>query len=146
LRQALDSTWGWLLQTRDRPRGLFQRCEGVLLINEEEGAAMAAAHNVAGSILSIAYGLDRDKPDECSQVAVIGLDIVIAFAYDLLGLRVTSKNGLLVARHELVRNEIRRQEDDLFLVLKAAPTPAVVRELRARSQGVSVLGDYWYGE
>jgi hypothetical protein len=40
--------------------------------------------------------------------------------------------------------EMRRQLADLGL-LEQPPTPAVVEELRRRSDGKSLLGEYWYG-
>jgi hypothetical protein len=142
LRMALDDIWSWLLGSGNRPQGNWQRCENAVLdaVNDVENAA----RTVAGSFYGLAYGVENDKLRECAQVAVNGLDLIDSFVYDILNLPVTSENDLLVDQHELIRNEMRRQEDDLKLVVSKPMSPAVIRELRARSLGRSILQDYWY--
>ena len=142
LRKALDDIWNWLLGSGNRPQGNWQRCENAVLdaVNDVENAARM----VAGSFFSLAYGVENDKPSGCVQVAVNGLDLLDSFVYDLLKLPVNSENDLLVDKHELMRDEMQRQQDDLKLVASDPMSPAVVRELRARSVGRSILQNYWY--
>jgi hypothetical protein len=45
-----------------------------------------------------------------------------------------------------MRREIGRQQEDLEVLLKGTPFPATVEELRAKSTGTSVLGEFWYGD
>jgi hypothetical protein len=142
LRKALDDIWSWLLGSGNRPQGNSQRCENAVLdaVNNVENAARM----VAGSFYSLAYGVENDKPSVCAQVAVNGLDLIESFVYEILNLRVTSENDLRVDQHELIKNEMRRQQDDLKLVVSDPMSPALVRELRARSLGESILQNYWF--
>jgi hypothetical protein len=143
LRKALDDIWSWLLGSGNRPQGIFQRIEGAIFddaVKDVENAARI----VAGSFVGLAYGVENHKLDECAQVAVNGLNLIESFVYDILNLPVTSENDLLVDQHELMDNEMRRQEDDLKIVVSEPMSPAVIRELRARSLGVSILQNYWF--
>jgi len=143
LRKALDDIWRWLLGSGNRPQGIFQRIESAIFEDAVKDFEIAA-RMVAGSFVSLAYGVENDKLSQCAQVAVYGLDLIESFVYDILNLPVTSENDLLVDQHELIRNEMRRQQDDLKFVVSEPMSPAVIRELRARSLGESILQNYWF--
>ena len=143
LRMALDDIWRWLLGSGNRPQGIFQRIESAIFEDAVKDFEIAA-RMVAGSFVSLAYGVENDKLSECAQVAVYGLDLIESFVYDILNLPLTSENDLLVDQHELIRNEMRRQQDDLKFVVSEPMSPEVIRELRARSLGESILQNYWF--
>jgi hypothetical protein len=144
LRSALDSIWGWLLKLHVRPQGLRQLCETAIL-EELEDEAAGDAREVAGSFYSLSYAVEENNMRDCFQVLSNGLNIVEAFVYgELLKLRITSENDLVVDQHELIHREIRCQEQDLALVQNNPSISLVISELRKRSKGQSILGDYWY--
>jgi hypothetical protein len=144
LRAAVDAVWGWLLQERGRPHGFAVQCERAILEEIEDDLASVASQ-VANSYYGLLSIVERDHVEDCIQAAKSNLGMIDAFLYEqLLDMPVSKENDLKVDAHELMRAEMARQGDDLAVLSRGAPMPSVVAQLRERSRGVSVLGQYWY--
>lgn len=143
LRRSLDKVWDWLLRRRGRPEGLAFECERAILEEIEDDIAQAASE-VATSMYGLAKAIEADAPADCLYVADSGLRLIDSFLYELLGLPISSDNDRIVHSHELMGIEIKRQQEDLAILLRGTLFPATIEELRSRSNGASVLGEYWY--
>lgn len=143
LRRTLDAVWDWLLRKRGRPKGFAHLCESAILEEIEDDAANAASE-VARAFFGLASIVESDKKDHVLYAAKENLSFIEAFLSDLLGIVPSSENVAVIDGHELMQAEIARQRTDLDLVSRGAPLPPVVEQLRAGSEGVSVLGSYWY--
>ena len=145
LRRSLDRVWDWLLRRRGRPEGLAFECERAILEEVEDDAAQAASE-VATSMYGLAKAIEADAPADCLYVADAGLRLIDSFLYELLGVPISSDSDRVVHSHELMGIEIKRQQEDLEVLLRGTPFPATIEELRNRSSGASILGEYWYGD
>jgi hypothetical protein len=145
LRGTLDAIWEWLLPKRQRPRGYAIQCNRAILEEIEDDAANAASE-VATSFCGLASIVEQNEPRHCIQAAKSNLSMIDAFLYELLGLPISRENDLRIDSHDLMRNEMARQDADLALLSRGIPMPAVVAEIRDRSRGQSLFGQYWYPE
>ena len=144
LRTALDATWDWLLGRGERPR-LADQCESAIFDDDPVKDEDTAAFYVANSFFGVAAAVEKDQPHHCHQSAVRNLDALDAFLYELYDMPVCPESDTIVDHHELMQKEMKHQLEDLEL-LKGPFTSALVEQLRMRSVGQSVLGDYWYAD
>lgn len=145
LRGALDAIWGWLLQQRERPRGHALQCERAIL-EEIEDVTANTASEVATSFYGLASIVERDQAKHCVQAAKSNLTMIDAFLYEMLRLPISHENDLKVDSSELMQHERIRQDATLAVLARGTPMPSVVADIRERSLGQSIFGQYWYAE
>ena len=143
LRRTLDAVWEWLLRQRGRPRGFARGCEEAVL-EEIKDDVQNAASEVAGAFYGLASIVEGNRTMDVLYAAKANLSFVEAFLADLLDIEPTEKNASAIDSHELMQAEIGRQREDLSALLRGVPMPSVVGEIRAKSAGVSLLGEYWW--
>ncbi len=146
LRTALDSIWRWLFEIdSQRPSGYFAACEEASLESvQRTDESVEAASRVVVSWLELLHGLETGDANACKSLGECNLNLLHSFIYFLLDIEVSSDNEFVVGDHQLVRQEIKRQQDDLTLLRTRTLQPSVAREIFGRSQGQSMFGDYWY--
>jgi hypothetical protein len=145
LRRTLDAVWDWLLRRRGKPQGLARQCEAAILEDIEEDSDQAAS-NAANVIYGLAAIVESGRKDHVLYAARENLSFIEAFVSELMGVIPSPENVPSIEAHELMQEEIRRQQDDLRVVSGSALLPGAIEGLRSRSIGVSILGEYWYGE
>jgi hypothetical protein len=143
LRRTLDEIWAWLLRQRGRPRGLARVCEGAILVEIEDDTANAASE-VATSFFALASIIEDDQKDQVLYAAKANLSFIEAYVSEMLDIVPTPENAAKIDSHELMQAEMGRQREDLDVLARATPLPSVIEQVRARSQGVSILDSYWF--
>jgi hypothetical protein len=105
--------------------------------------AGTGARNVAVSFFGFASLIEEDDPKGVIQVAQSNLDLIDSFLGDVLKLPDPDHSGIPGDGHELMRTERHRQIEDLESLEKPL-SGELIREVRERNTGKSLLGQYWY--
>ena len=95
----------------------------------------------AVSFYSVICIIHKKKSKECFSLAKANLNLLDHFIYELTGLVISKRNDFLVAEHELMKNEMRHQMEDLEL-LRQQMSASLIHNIRQRSNGKSVFGNY----
>lgn len=155
LRGVLDRLWAWVAGGQ-RPHGILDICEQAQFVDytgerpdleyELQNDGEGAAADVIVGFISLAEVVASDEPEECYYVAQKALDLVQAFVYDyeLPHLAVGSDSDVIVDQHELVRNAVRQQEDDLALITSTTDVPAIGSQLKTQASSAGILLHRWY--
>jgi hypothetical protein len=140
---GLNAVWAWLSGEGHRLSGYSSQLDAAGPEQMKEDSD-AGASDVLVSIGVLFDALESDVPGRCQYVGRHGLDLLDGFVYELVGIPVTSKNDIIVESHELIQAEMKRQIDDLTVLAGGPASPLVIKSLRTKAEGESILGSYWY--
>lgn len=149
LRVALNHIWDLLDGTLNFPSALDRKkCKEARL---EEGITdneMTVASFVASSFYTFARGIRRYNLHVSSTRAQSNIDFLCFFLDNLLGCRnSTNEDDKVVFSHELMQQEIKRQQEDLVFVSSVPEvTDEMVHQLRDLRKGQCLIGDYWVSQ
>jgi hypothetical protein len=141
LRSNLDEVWLWLKGRQAIPLVSASACEASIPA-ESNDLADDLGFQVANSIFGLVALVEQDDPGHVYLAAQSNLDLLDAFLYEVTGLDASPENDRAIDNHLLMPSEIRRQLDDLVLLAVSA-TPDLVEKVRRRSEGISLLGNWW---
>ena len=142
LRETVNRVWSWLLGDGPRPEGFAAHCEGKIDFEITSDAASAASE-VAKACYGLARVVERQEPHQVYPLAEINLSLLGSYIYMALGLQPSTENYQVVYAHPLMHAEVSRQLQDLS-TLQQPSSRSLVLNLRATSDGQSVLGSHWY--
>ena len=141
LRSNLGAIWSWLEGREAEALVSASQCEDAI---PDAGNDLAddLGFEVANSYFGLVSLVEAGDPGHVYLAAQANLHLLDAFLYDIADMQVSPENDRDVDNHQLVQAEIQRQLEDLALLAVPA-TPALVEQVRRRSEGVSLLGDWW---
>jgi hypothetical protein len=134
LRGALDAVWSWLAGGTERPELLAAQCEQAVV-----DKALPDAYVVANNLFGLLSFIEQDDPSHCHLCAEMNLDLITSYLYDFYHLKYSEESEAAVDAHELTRQEMHCQTDDLRRMSQFFSVQVVV-ELRNRSLGKSIFG------
>jgi hypothetical protein len=141
-RENLDAVWSFVRDQVPLSEDAERSSEAAIL-EEDVSSSAWAARDAMVSLFCLIQIIRRQKPGDCRHVAKENLSFLDAFLYKLTGLKICKSNDLVIDNHELMQTEIARQTSDLEL-LRQPLTPDLLQDVRNRSAGKSILGEYWY--
>jgi hypothetical protein len=132
-----ESSWGWIAGEAPRPE--IDRCAFEALIPDE---ATASEHNerfqAAVMFNSLGACVCGGELEELIGVAYHCLSLVDNYIYRILDLSVKRGGDVIVDRHPLIAQEMRRQEQDVYQLLEG-PEKAAIKDLMKRSRDQDTL-------
>lgn len=138
-RMSLDLAWESLAGGKELSDETETVCERS--IPDTNRPMIWLTRAAAVSFYSVICIIRRKKSGECFSVAKANLNLLDHFIYELTGLVISRGNDLLVVEHELMKNEMRHQTEDLEL-LRQQTSVSLIHDIRQRSNGKSIFGNY----